>query len=53
MEDVLSVVPNQYHKLHTTKSWDFVGLPLTAKRNLEVESNIIVGLFDTGGYIYI
>ncbi|KAK2650467.1 hypothetical protein Ddye_017956 [Dipteronia dyeriana] len=48
MEEVFSVFPNRYHKLHTTKSWDFIGLPQTAKRNLKVESNIIVALFDTG-----
>ncbi|KAF5466901.1 hypothetical protein F2P56_016783 [Juglans regia] len=48
MEEVLSVIPNRYHKLHTTKSWDFIGLPLTARRKLRMESDIIVGLFDTG-----
>ncbi|XP_031285389.1 subtilisin-like protease SBT4.14 [Pistacia vera] len=48
MDRVLSVYPNRYHKLHTTKSWDFIGLPQTAGRNLEVESNIIVGLLDSG-----
>ncbi|KAL5796301.1 hypothetical protein ACOSQ2_001121 [Xanthoceras sorbifolium] len=48
MEEVLSVFPNRYHKLHTTKSWDFIGLPQTAKRNLKVETNIIVALMDTG-----
>lgn len=48
MEGVVSVFPNRYHKLHTTKSWDFVGLPITARRKLNIESNIIVGLLDTG-----
>lgn len=48
MEEVLSVIPNRYHKLHTTKSWDFIGLPLTARRKLRMESDMIVGLFDTG-----
>ncbi|KAF3442255.1 hypothetical protein FNV43_RR16171 [Rhamnella rubrinervis] len=48
MEQVLSVIPNRYHKLHTTRSWDFIGLPLTARRNLQGESNIVVGVFDTG-----
>ncbi|KAL9348419.1 hypothetical protein Peur_059785 [Populus x canadensis] len=47
-EEVLSVFPNRYHKLHTTKSWDFIGLPNTAKRNLKMERNIVVGLLDTG-----
>ncbi|KAM7274556.1 hypothetical protein ACFE04_016422 [Oxalis oulophora] len=48
MEPVLAVYPNQYRKLHTTKSWDFIGLPQTAKRNLKVESDVIIGLLDTG-----
>ncbi|XP_044502401.1 subtilisin-like protease SBT4.14 [Mangifera indica] len=48
MDQVLSVYPNRYYQLQTTKSWDFIGLPQTAKRNLEAESNIIVGLLDTG-----
>ncbi|CAL8122284.1 unnamed protein product [Prunus armeniaca] len=48
MDEVLSVLPNRYHKLHTTKSWDFIGLPLKARRNLKLERDIIVGLFDTG-----
>ncbi|GAA0145464.1 hypothetical protein Leryth_026319 [Lithospermum erythrorhizon] len=48
LDGVLHVFRNQYHKLHTTRSWDFIGLPTTAKRNLKLESNIIVGLFDTG-----
>ncbi|KAL7083282.1 hypothetical protein ACP275_14G151300 [Erythranthe tilingii] len=48
MEEVVSIFPNRYHKLDTTKSWEFIGLKLTSKRNLEIESNIIVGLLDTG-----
>lgn len=48
MHEVASVIPNRYHKLHTTRSWEFIGLPPTAKRNLNVESNIIVGVLDTG-----
>ncbi|KAL0305160.1 UNVERIFIED_CONTAM: Subtilisin-like protease SBT4.14 [Sesamum calycinum] len=48
MDEVLSVFPNRYHKPHTTKSWEFIGLTPNAKRNLKVERNIIVGLLDTG-----
>ncbi|CAI9101659.1 OLC1v1039032C1 [Oldenlandia corymbosa var. corymbosa] len=48
MDEVVSVIPNRYRKLHTTKSWEFIGLPTTAERNLQVESDIIVGVFDTG-----
>ncbi|KAH9604066.1 hypothetical protein KSS87_010407, partial [Heliosperma pusillum] len=48
MEEVLWIYVNQYHKLHTTKSWDFVGFPQSARRSLKTESNVIVALFDTG-----
>ncbi|KAK8612030.1 hypothetical protein V6N13_132063 [Hibiscus sabdariffa] len=48
LEEVASVFPNRYRKLHTTKSWDFIGLPLTARRNMKLERNIVVGLLDTG-----
>ncbi|PKI54068.1 hypothetical protein CRG98_025562 [Punica granatum] len=48
MDEVVSVFPNQYHQLHTTKSWDFIGFPQNARRKLEVENEIIVGLLDTG-----
>ncbi|KAG8363357.1 hypothetical protein BUALT_Bualt19G0014000 [Buddleja alternifolia] len=48
MDGVVSIFPNRYHKLHTTKSWEFLGLTQNSKRNLEHESNIIVGLLDTG-----
>ncbi|MED6183077.1 hypothetical protein PIB30_034822 [Stylosanthes scabra] len=48
MDEVMLVLRNQYRKLHTTRSWDFLGLPLTAERRLKFESDIIVGLLDTG-----
>ncbi|XP_050237435.1 subtilisin-like protease SBT4.14 isoform X2 [Mercurialis annua] len=48
LDRVLSVFPNRYRKLHTTKSWDFIGLPNTARRKLKRERDIIVGLLDTG-----
>ncbi|KAK8522006.1 hypothetical protein V6N12_066576 [Hibiscus sabdariffa] len=48
LDDVASVFRNRYHELHTTKSWDFIGLPVTARRNLKLERNIVVGLLDTG-----
>lgn len=48
MDEVVSIFPNRYHKLDTTKSWEFIGLKPTSKRNLKLESNIIVGLIDTG-----
>jgi len=48
MDNVVQVIQNRYHKIHTTKSWDFIGLPLTATRNLKIERDIVVGLLDTG-----
>ncbi|ESQ37676.1 hypothetical protein EUTSA_v10028458mg [Eutrema salsugineum] len=48
MEEVLGVFRNRYRQLHTTKSWDFVGLPLTAKRHLKAERDVIIGVLDTG-----
>ncbi|PIA49741.1 hypothetical protein AQUCO_01300473v1, partial [Aquilegia coerulea] len=47
-ENVLSVYPNRYYKLHTTKSWDFLGFPQTVPRNAKSESDIVIGLLDTG-----
>ncbi|XP_031741314.1 subtilisin-like protease SBT4.14 [Cucumis sativus] len=46
--DVQHVIPNRYRKLQTTRSWDFLGFPINAKRKTRQESDIIVGLFDTG-----
>ncbi|RDX88454.1 Subtilisin-like protease SBT4.14, partial [Mucuna pruriens] len=48
MDEVLLVFQNQYRQLHTTRSWNFIGLPPTAKRRLKVESDIVVALLDTG-----
>lgn len=48
MEGVVSVFPNRIRKLLTTRSYDYLGLPLNIKRNLEVESDVIIGLLDTG-----
>ncbi|KAL4611660.1 hypothetical protein ACB092_08G141700, partial [Castanea dentata] len=50
-KNVVSVFPSKILKLHTTRSWDFLGMPPSVKRNHQIESNIIVGLLDTGIYI--
>ncbi|KAJ9537031.1 hypothetical protein OSB04_029764 [Centaurea solstitialis] len=48
-QGVLSVFPNTIRKLQTTRSWDFVGMPLKGtKRIPEVESDLIIGVLDTG-----
>ncbi|KAF5729630.1 cucumisin family protein [Tripterygium wilfordii] len=48
MKGVVSVFPSQKLHLHTTKSWDFIGFPQNVKRAATLESNIIIGMFDTG-----
>ncbi|XP_022922127.1 cucumisin-like [Cucurbita moschata] len=48
MKGVISVFPNGKKQLHTTRSWDFMGLSQQASRVPSVESDIIVGVLDTG-----
>lgn len=48
MDGVVSVFPSTIHELHTTRSWDFVGFPETVKRITNKESDVIVGILDTG-----
>ncbi|KAL4597707.1 hypothetical protein ACB092_11G007900 [Castanea dentata] len=50
-ENVVSVFPSKMRILHTTRSWYFLGMPQSVKRNHQIESNIIVGILDTGIYI--
>ncbi|XP_022144629.1 subtilisin-like protease SBT4.15 [Momordica charantia] len=46
---VVSVFASRRRKLHTTRSWDFLGVSETAsRRNAAAESGIIVGLLDSG-----
>ncbi|CAN1252302.1 Subtilisin-like protease SBT4.15 [Linum perenne] len=47
-ENVVSIFPNKIRKLHTTRSWDFLGIHEDIFRNNHVETDIIVGMFDTG-----
>ncbi|KAL9675661.1 hypothetical protein QQ045_003865 [Rhodiola kirilowii] len=49
LKGIVSIFPAQKKKLHTTRSWDFTGLPLNAKRSSN-EGNIIVGVLDTGDW---
>ncbi|KAG8648665.1 subtilisin-like protease SBT4.15 [Manihot esculenta] len=50
-ESVVSVFKNARNKLHTTRSWDFLGMKQTINRRHKTESSIIVGLLDTGIYV--
>ncbi|RYR05796.1 hypothetical protein Ahy_B06g085608 isoform A [Arachis hypogaea] len=48
MEGVVSVFPNKSLKLHTTRSWDFMGFKESIQRNKTGESDVIIGVIDTG-----
>ncbi|XP_026666168.2 subtilisin-like protease SBT4.3 [Phoenix dactylifera] len=48
MEDIVSVFPSKSLKPHTTRSWDFLRFPETVRRNPALESDVIVGMLDTG-----
>ncbi|KAH9752072.1 subtilisin-like protease SBT4.4 [Citrus sinensis] len=48
MEGVVSVFPSRTLQLHTTRSWDFMGLNQSITRKRSVESDIIVGVIDSG-----
>ncbi|XP_047319710.1 subtilisin-like protease SBT4.6 [Impatiens glandulifera] len=48
MEGIVSVFESRQLQIQTTRSWDYMGLSLEIPRNPTVESNIIIGHFDTG-----
>eukprot|EP00250_Pteridium_aquilinum_P022052 c25293_g1_i2 orf=664-3051(-) len=56
MPGVVSVFPNRAHQLHTTRSWEFLGLQhpsgAVSEESLWTKSNygddVIIGLMDTG-----
>jgi hypothetical protein len=48
MKGVVSVFPSQEYHLQTTRSWDFLGLPYSIKRGKTVESDLVIGVLDTG-----
>ncbi|KAI5319113.1 hypothetical protein L3X38_038821 [Prunus dulcis] len=51
-DSVVSVFPNTMRQLHTTRSWDFLDLPIKLKKgNAQIQSNIVVGVLDTGIYL--
>ncbi|GLJ18275.1 hypothetical protein SUGI_0323220 [Cryptomeria japonica] len=48
-DGVVSVFESKNAQLLTTRSWDFVGLPLSQQTDhLEYQSDVIVGMLDTG-----
>ncbi|KAE9610464.1 putative tripeptidyl-peptidase II [Lupinus albus] len=50
--EVVSVIPNRIHKLHTTRSWDFIGIHHSSLKASFTENNLgegtIIGVIDTG-----
>lgn len=47
-KEVVFVFPSRTYDLDTTRSWDFVGLGEKAKRESAKESDVIIGVFDSG-----
>ncbi|XP_022737203.1 subtilisin-like protease SBT4.3 [Durio zibethinus] len=47
MEGVIRVIPNHILKLHTTRSWDFIGFT-NDNVGAKLEGDVVVGLLDTG-----
>ncbi|XVF46603.1 hypothetical protein PTKIN_Ptkin03bG0040600 [Pterospermum kingtungense] len=48
MKEVVSVFPNQILHLHTTRSWDFMGFTSSVRRNTTIETDVIIGVLDSG-----
>ncbi|XP_043692851.1 subtilisin-like protease SBT4.3 [Telopea speciosissima] len=48
MKNVVSVFPGRTLQLHTTRSWDFLGFPSTVRRMPTIESDVIIGMIDSG-----
>lgn len=48
MKGVISVFPSKTFQTLTTKSWDFIGFPQSAKINQTAESDVVIGIIDTG-----
>ncbi|XP_057482109.1 subtilisin-like protease SBT4.13 [Actinidia eriantha] len=49
-EGVVSVFPSKTLRPKTTRSWDFMGFSQNVHRNPTVESDIIIGVIDSGIY---
>ena len=45
---MVSVFPNRIYKPQTTRSWDFMGLSETHQPKPAFESDVIIGILDTG-----
>ncbi|KAH9606405.1 hypothetical protein KSS87_004627 [Heliosperma pusillum] len=47
-KEVVSVFPSRTLQLHTTRSWDFLGVSEPTPERLNAESDIIIGVIDSG-----
>lgn len=47
MEGIVSVIPNHRLKLHTTRSWDFMGFS-KGQLGASVGGEVVIGLLDSG-----
>lgn len=45
---MVSIFPSKILQLQTTESWDFTGFPQNVNRNLKIESDVIIGILDSG-----
>ncbi|CAA6656240.1 unnamed protein product [Spirodela intermedia] len=48
LEDVISVFPCKTRRMQTTRSWDYIGLSPEVKRRQAAESDVIIGMIDSG-----
>ncbi|KAG6480838.1 hypothetical protein ZIOFF_057426 [Zingiber officinale] len=48
MEGIVSVFRSKTLKLHTTRSWDFLNFPQKVNKNPILESDVIIGMIDSG-----
>ncbi|KAK9912826.1 hypothetical protein M0R45_036666 [Rubus argutus] len=48
MKEVVSVFPSTTFQLQTTRSWEFMGFNEKIRRNPTIESDVIIGILDSG-----
>ncbi|XP_021833688.1 subtilisin-like protease SBT4.3 [Prunus avium] len=48
MKEVVSVFPSRTYQLQTTRSWDFMGFHEKINQTATVESDVVVGVIDSG-----
>ncbi|KAK9727173.1 hypothetical protein RND81_05G263300 [Saponaria officinalis] len=48
LKEVVSVFPSRMLQLQTTRSWDYLGLPQPTPEQLNAESDVIIGVIDSG-----